>query len=354
MTVDLDDPKLVDRLDPQGMGAMITGLPDQCRPAWDDAQALPLPDIHRGLDRVVVLGIGGSAIGGDLVADLQRFHGDRPVQVHRGYGAEGLADERTLAIASSYSGNTEETFEAFKHALGRGALGLAITRGGQLADYCKDAGLPCLSVDFVGPPRASLGASVFSLLGLLAQLGYVRVNAKEVDDAVELARRQVELLAPGVPTAENKAKRLALAIGDRTLVICGAQHLTGVARRWKTQVAENAKRWAFAEELPEFQHNSVEGVNVLPSPSGAVFVILLRSDLFDPRVARRFDLTGELLEHSKTSHEDVEALGESALAQIMTTTLFGDFVSYYLALLRNVDPTPTPNLDWLKRRMTEG
>ena len=351
--MDLDDPKLVARLDPHGMGGMIAGLPDQCRPAWDAAQALPLPDPLRGLERVVVLGMGGSAIGGDLVAGLQSFHGVSPVQVHRGYGAEGLVDERTLAIASSYSGNTEETLEAFKQALARGAQGLAIARGGRLAEFCQDAGLPCLSVDFVGPPRACLGASVFSLLGLLARLGHARVDAAQVDDAVETARRQVELLAPGAPTEKNRAKRLARAIGDRALVICGAQHLTGVARRWKTQAAENAKRWAFAEELPELQHNSVEGFTFPPSPSGAVFVALLRSNLYHPRVARRFDLTDELLERSGTPHEGVEALGESALAQIVAATLFGDFVSYYLALLRGVDPTPTPNLDWVKDRMAE-
>ncbi len=351
--MDLDDSEGIARLDPQGMGAMIAALPDQCRPAWDAAQALPLPDRLRGLERVVVLGMGGSAIGGDLVADLQACQGFRPAHVHRGYGAEGLVDERTLVIASSYSGNTEETIEAFKHALSQGARGLAITYGGHLAEFCRDTRLPCLPIDFRGPPRASLGASLFSLLGLLARLGLVRVDKAEVERAVEAARRQVESLAPAMPTEKNQAKRLALAIGDRALVICGAQHLTGVARRWKTQVAENAKKWAFAEELPELQHNSVEGFAVPAAPSGAVFVTLLRSDLYHPRVARRCDLTGELLERSGIPHEGVEAVGESPLAQIVTATLFGDYVSYYLALLSDVDPTPTPNLEWLKARMAE-
>ncbi len=350
----LDDTQAYRRLDREGMGALIEGLPAQCRAAWEQALTFPLPHEYRGARRIVVAGMGGSAIGGDLAADLQAFDGYAPVSVHRDYGLPPLVDQDTLVIASSYSGHTEETLSSAEEAWARGARVLAMTTGGKLARRCQDRGTAVFPVPLKGPPRTALGYSLFPLLAFLQRLGVARDRAPDVGEAIAEMERLAGGLHPSAATAGNPAKALAERIGERAVVTLGAQHLTSVARRWKCQIAENSKAWAFWEALPEAHHNAIEAMGEQSVNRDGFFVVLLRGDAYSPRMARRSDLTAEALERAGIPHQVVSAAGESALAQMMTAVLMGDWVSYYLALLRGVDPTALPIIDWLKERMAEG
>ena len=349
--MNLDAPEAYATLDPGGMIARIAALPAQCRKAWQEAEAFPLPKSWRGLQSAAVFGMGGSAIGADFVAGLNTLEGAPPLRVVRDYTAPADLGARTLAIASSYSGNTEETLASFKQALGQGAHGLAITTGGRLATLCRERAMPCFPIPYSGPPRSALGYSVFPLLSLLHRLSLSPDRSSQAQDAIAAMERAATSLTSDVRFHANPAKQLVRRIGDSTVVIYGAQHLTAVARRWKTQIAENAKSWAFFEAMPELHHNSIEGMAYPTNAKGHLFAIVLHSARYSTAIARRSQLTCQVLDRGGIAYQVVDAQGETPLAQSMTAALFGDFFSAYLAIQRGVDPSPNPTLDWFKQQI---
>ncbi len=318
-------------------------------------QSFKLPATHLNVTRAVVFGMGGSAIGADMVGNLQAIEGQPPLIVQRDYTDRGLVDEKTLVIGSSASGDTEETLTAFKLALDKGGKGVAITRGGKLKAFCQERKIPVFEIPKDGPPRAAVGYSVFPVLGILHAVGLAPDRTAAAEETMHEMERLSADLRPERPTASNLAKQLSVQLGERVCVIYGAQLMQAVARRWKTQLAENAKAWAFWEALPELHHNSVEAMRfVEPVRPAPAFVVILNSKSYSPRIALRCSLTAELLQKANVPVASVVPRGESPLAQIMTATLLGDYVSLYVAMLRGVDPTPTPALDWVKQQMSQG
>lgn len=349
----LDSPDAYRRLDPSGLGKRIDTMPLQCRDAWVKAQAFALPESYRRVQRILVLGMGGSAIGGDLLSGLQELQAGIPVEVHRGYGKSAPADDQTLVIASSYSGNTEETLSAFEQAWKPGVKAIACTHGGALATRARLLGVPVFPIEAEGEPRSVMGSSLFALLGFVQRLGLAPDRSVDVAEALKLMQAMTVSLAPGKAASQNAAKGFALKAKDKAVLILGAQHLEAVARRWKTQIAENSKHLAIFESLPEWDHNSVEGLRF---PSGAAphdLYVILESTLYHPRISLRCELTHRLLNENGCACERYLAAGNSPLAQVMTATFFGDYVSYYLAILNGVDPSATPNLDRFKKLMAE-
>ncbi len=334
------------------MGGRIAALSQQCRDAWVKALAFPLPDSYRQVERVLVLGMGGSAIGGDLLAGLQAMAGELPVDVPRGYGGQQPEDERTLVVASSYSGNTEETLNAFEIAWKPGVKAVACTTGGALANLCRVKGVPVFPVECEGEARSAVGYSLFSLLGFVQRLGLASDRSKDVAEAIGEMNDLAREIVPDAPESRNPAKQLAVTALGKIVVVYAAQHLAAVARRWKTQIAENAKTWAFFELLPELNHNSVEGFRFPQGAADDFLIVMLRSGLYHHRITAR-DLTGELLKEEGIRYAALDARGKGPLGQIMTSILFGDYVSYYLAVLNGVDPSLSPNLDRLKSRLSE-
>ena len=348
---DLDDADVFLRLDPSGMGSRIVAMPTLCRDAWVKAQAFPLPGSYAKAERVLVLGMGGSAIGGDLLADLQELTTGVPVEVHRGYGRGRPADDRTLIIASSYSGNTEETLSAFQHTWKRGSMAVACTSGGALATRCRMLGVPVFPISFQGEPRCAVGYSLFAMLGFLQRLGLAPDRSADVLEAVTIMDRCVADLGPDVPISRNPAKELALRAQGKAVMILGGQHLASVARRWKTQLAENAKTLAFYDTLPEWDHNTIEGLRFPVTAPSTLFWVLLESDLCSPRMRLRSSITKQIVTDAGFPCEGYVPQGKTALAQLMAAVLFGDYVSYYLAIANDIDPAPTPILDSFKTRM---
>jgi glucose/mannose-6-phosphate isomerase len=347
---DIDSPRTLEALDPSGMRHHLSGLPAQCRRAWQGAVALELPSGYRGVERVVVAGMGGSAIGGDLAAAIARLEG-KEVLVHRDYAPLPPLDCHTLLVLSSYSGATEETLSCLEAALDSPVPRVAITSGGRLGQIAGERGIPVLPIGYAAPPRAALGYSFFGLLGLLHRAGFLTGIAAQVDGALSAMESVVTRLRESQPTPTNPAKQLAQKLVGRLTVIYGAGFLEPVARRWKTQLNENSKAWAFFEALPELNHNSVVGY---PNPATIVkegFVVLLTSPQLHPRHLLRLQITGEILERSGVAYQEVAGEGEGPLGHMMALLLTGDYVSYYLALLYGVDPTPVEVINYLKERL---
>ncbi|MDP2725959.1 MAG: bifunctional phosphoglucose/phosphomannose isomerase [Dehalococcoidia bacterium] len=347
----LDDPNTYTRLDPSGMLERIRDLPAQCRQAWSQAASLALPPEYRQADQVVVLGMGGSAIGGDLLRDAVAHECPVPVRVLRDYTLPADVGAKALVIGSSYSGETEETLAAFQEASRRGCRLAVVAGGGRLQTEAQNRGLPLLSIQYQGEPRAVLGYSFFLLLGLLHRLGLVGDKSKELEDMVRVLESLNLRLRPEVPLALNPAKELASKIQGHLVVVYGAGFLEGVARRWKGQMNENAKSWAFFEVFPELNHNAVVGYDLPRNLAERILVVLLHSDLLHPRIKRRYRITQEIMERKGISFQVVPSEGNTLLGHMMSSVIIADHVSYYLALLNGVDPSPVEVISFLKERL---
>lgn len=338
--------------DPAGMLGDIEAFPEQIEKAWSAVQQFPLPDgFGTCIRQVVIAGMGGSAIGGDLVAGLVQKDCSAPITVHRDYGVPAWVDRHTLLIASSHSGNTEETLSAWDAAASAGASCMAVTTGGLLAERAQAAGAPLLRFVCDTPPRAALGFSFTLIYGLMSRIGLIADPGNELAEALRLLRQAGSGWSAEIEAEDNLSKDLALACRDGIPVILGAGHLSAVARRWTTQINENAKAPAAWNEFPELNHNLVVGVERSASIENLRF-LNLRSAYCNERVLKRMAVTAELMERAGLKYRDVKVPEcGSRLAETLWAVWLGDYVSYYLACLYGVDPSPVEAIDYLKGRL---
>jgi glucose/mannose-6-phosphate isomerase len=351
--VDLDDIQIYKRLDPENMREHLHGLPQQCRAAWRKAKYFQLPKDYANIDKVVVLGMGGSVIGDDLVRSLLSSKKKPIIFVNRDYDLPAFVDDRTLVIASSYSGSTEETLSAFSQALQKKCKKLVMTTGGRLKELAEDAGVPVFLIDYVAQPRAAIGYGFMSLIAFLQKLGLIEDKKAEVEAMIQDLEKLLAELKETVSTGSNQAKQLASKLHGKIAVIYGAGIVSEVAHRWKTQINENSKAWAFYETFSELNHNAVVGYQFPQELASRIYVVMLRCPSLHPRILIRYQITGELLEQSGISHQTIDSQGKSELSQTMGLVYLGDWVSYYLAMLNEIDPTPIKAIDYLKKRLTE-
>jgi glucose/mannose-6-phosphate isomerase len=351
--VDLDNVSAYRQFDKLGMLDHLHAYPEQCQKAWENVQKFELPHLHTKVSNVVILGMGGSAIGGDFVRRLAMSESESPVWVHRDYGLPAFVDDNTLVIASSYSGNTEETLSAFTKSLATGARKIAMTSGGKLKDLAEKEGIPVFVIDYKAPPRAAFPHSYIPLVGILQKLGLLADKSADLQEAVDVVRRLSGELIETIPLASNPAKQLATRLRGRLAVIYGAEMLSEVARRWKGEFNENSKAWAFFEHFPELNHNAVVGYEFPAEAKDRILVLMLRSSSLHPRILLRYDVTAELLAKEGIAHEFVEAKGTSALAQMLSLVLLGDYASFYLSMLNEVDPTSTDAINFVKQSLTQ-
>jgi glucose/mannose-6-phosphate isomerase len=338
--------------DPEDMLGRIKELPKQIQGAWQVTRAAQLPPAYGDVRNITVVGMGGSAIGGDLAAALLADELKIPMSVHRDYGLPAFIGRDSLVIASSYSGNTEETLSAFDEARKRGAKVLALTTGGALATQARAANYPVVTFSYKARPRATLGYSLGLVLGSLARLGLIRDLSADIDAAVADLAKLEERVHEGART--NDAKKLAIELYGRIVFAYGAGVMGVMARRVKGQWNENAKNWSAYDVMSELNHNAVVG---FPNPQiarEAITVLLLRSDRDNPRHKIRFDVTRELLDRASIQHKSLQFGGTNLLSEVLQMTLFTDYVSFYVALLNGADPSPNTAIDYLKDRLAKG
>lgn len=339
------------KLDSQNMLGEMNGLPEQLQAAWLEAGKLPLGE-HPAIRQVIVAGMGGSAIGADLVKAYTAPLASVSLDIHRDYGLPAWASgPETLVIASSHSGNTEETLSAMETALERGCTTLAVTTGGKIAKLAREKGCELWVFNHQGQPRAAVGYSFGLLLNAFTRLGFIPDQTSEIQDAVREMQEQRPLLAPELPDHDNPAKRQAGQLIDRWVSVFGADLLAPVARRWKGQISEIAKSWGQYEDLPEADHNTLAGVVNPEAVLSRTMALFLQADHNHPRNLRRIELTRKNFMLEGISTDLIEARGASRLAQMWTLIQFGDYTAYYLAMAYDVDPTPVASIENLKREL---
>jgi glucose/mannose-6-phosphate isomerase len=352
--MNLDDLPAFSRIDSKNMLEEIGALPDQLTAAWKLGFDQPLPD-WQGIQQVVLAGMGGSAIGADLLAAYIASSCRVPVFVRRDYGLPGWANgPHTLVIASSHSGNTEETLSSFEKAIHNGCRCLAVTRGGKLAESARLASIPLWIFDHKGVPRAAVGFSFGLLLAALVRLNLVADQtavSEDLSGAIEAMRRQQASLRVEIPAARNQAKRNAGQLVGRWVTVIGADVLAPVARRWKGQISELAKAWAQFEFLPEADHNTLAGIMNPEDMFSRSMVVFLRASSYHPRNLLRTDLTRKLFMLEGINTDIFEATGDTPLAHLWTALHFGDYMAYYLAMAYGIDPTPVDVIEDLKLEM---
>ena len=340
-------------VDPAGMLELLLDFPAQCESAWRLGLETPLS--KQTFDRVHFLGMGGSAIGGDLIRSYLESKLSLPIFIHRSYELPASVGRSSLVLAVSYSGNTEETLTAYRSARKRGARLVAVTSGGTLLQWAKRDGIPFAQIPSGFPPRAALGYLFFVPLLVLCRTAGVRVERGEFQ---EMMRLLVQLrdgeLGPMVPSSKNLSKRLALTLFDHIPVIyAGISRMDAVAFRWRGQIAENAKQLGWHHLFPEMNHNEIMGWHH-PRRLFRSFKILFLRDREDfPQVRRRMDITRSLVtQEVGVKTLEVWSRGKGLLARLFSLIYIGDFVSYYLAVLNRVDPTPVARIEELKRRLS--
>ena len=348
----LDDQNIYAALDPSRLGERIAALPGQCGEAWQQISQAELPGFPQPQNQVVICGMGGSAIAGDLAADLAQAQGGLPITVVRDFRLPFKPDNRTLVIACSYSGETLETLSLFQEAVKARSAVVAITSGGTLAGLATESGAPVLPVATKGEPRNAVGYNLMLLLGLLNRLGLVETRESDVQSAIEAARQHVARIEPDRPAESNTAKQIALELHGKVPLIYGGGIFRGMARRWKTQFNENAKVWAFFEAIPELLHNSVEAYPDWAESGIPLTALVLQPNTAPEESSGHYEVLAELLRRHTVPHRVLMGGDGSQLVQLLNMLVLGDYVSYYLAMLKGVDPSETPSLQEAKRLLS--
>ncbi|NJD60259.1 MAG: bifunctional phosphoglucose/phosphomannose isomerase [Anaerolineales bacterium] len=349
--MDLNNHTLFKKIDSQNYLVEINHLPDQLDEAYQLGLQAELP-AWQGIKNVLIAGMGGSAIGADLLIAYAAPICPVPVSLLRNYNLPAWAHgPGTLVVASSHSGNTEETLQAFDQAQQRGCRILAVCTGGKLDEKARQANLPSWIFQHAGQPRAAVGYSFGLLLALLARLGLISDPVVELKATITAMRILQNEVRADIPVASNPAKREAGQLMGRLVLVFGADVLEPVARRWKTQINELAKSWAQFEAVPEADHNALAGLSQPESLLSTSMALFLRAQSYHPHNLLRTELTKQAYMLEGLNTDFIDAQGESPLTQQWTALLFGDYMAYYLAMLYEIDPTPITMLEGFKHKL---
>jgi glucose/mannose-6-phosphate isomerase len=339
--------EIMKQIDPSDMKGYIRNFFQQVQEGIGIGKKLRLDIRAKGVANIVLAGMGGSAIGGDLLRTYLTPGLKIPFIVNRHYRLPTFVDRNSLVIISSYSGNTEETLEAYQEAIDRKAKILCISSGGEVASTAREQKHDLITIQGGLQPRAALGYSFFPLLYAMGIMGFTEVLEKEVEETVVLLKT---ISGESLDTTDNN---LPMQIANKlhakvTIVWTSSDLLHPVGLRWVCQIEENAKQLAYATSFPELNHNEIVGW-VHPEDALNHFAIVLLKDSDDhTRVLQRMAVTKELLKDTHAGFLDIVPRGTGRLARMFSLIHTGDWVSFYLAMLNRVDPTPVTRIDHLK------
>ncbi len=347
--ISLDEIK---RIDVSGMYNLIKSFPEQASDAVEIAQASKIKLSLSRIENVVITGLGGSAIGGDILRSYGADQIGVPVLVNRSYTLPRFVGNNSLVVVSSYSGGTEETISAYAMARKKGAQILVISSGGKIGETAAKLHHNWIKIPGGLPPRAALGYSFFTMLTAFQNFGLLKSRPAEIKETLGLLKRLSDEYSDYVknPQPVWVAEQL---INMLPIVYSSSERIDAVNLRWRGQMSENAKTVAFGNFFPEMNHNEIVGYSTLRDILSRFVVIFLIDKGDHPRVAARFNFVKEIIRPYCSEVIEIESQGKSLLARMFSLIHLGDWTSYYLALKKNVDPTPVSNIDMLKKSLSE-
>lgn len=336
------------QIDPQNMFDAIYRFPDQMEDAIEIGQAFNLQNDYKTINNIVLAGMGGSAIGGDVVRTIVADELEVPFFVSRNYALPNWVDKHTLVICSSYSGNTEESLSAYADAKSKDAMICGISTGGELSASMKSNGYDLITIPGGLQPRAALAYSFIPTLFLLNKIGLISDSfIADINSSISLLGKKREEFS--IQESSNSVYDLAKDVYGMIPVIYGVTDTTGiVALRWKGQLCENSKMIAYNNELPEFNHNEIVGWENNPDLLAELAVIWLKNSSDHPRSQARQGITKQILDNLEIVQNEVLAVGKSTIDRFLYLINYGDWLSYWCAILHNTDPSPVKKIDKLK------
>lgn len=350
----LDRPDSLARLDRLRMSGLLRNFSGQIEEALQIGETFRMPSLRGPVEKIVFIGMGGSSIGGDVIRSLLSSGCSLPIWVSRHYELPSFVDLKTLCIFSSYSGNTEETLSAFRQGIRRRLQSVVITSGGELARLSERHSIPWIRIPSALPPRAALGYSVFPLLKLFANLKLWKWDPQAIRETLLLLEKLGEKCAPEVPLRRNPAKRLAQDFFGRFVVIyAGTELLDSAALRFRNQIEENAKAMASHHLIPEMNHNEVLGWQFPKEVLKKCACVFLRDSGDHPRIQLRFKITKGVIAKRGVPITEIHSEGKSRLARLFSVIHLGDWISFYLALLYGIEPTPVVVIEHLKKELAK-
>jgi len=345
----LDNIQSINRLDREGMFKVIASLPDHFREGMKIAKKIDLERFNP--KHIVITGMGGSSVAGDILASWLQDEIEIPIIVHRDYNLPKFVGEKDFVVAMSYSGDTRETLSALKAALKRRSKVACITSGGKLEQICQEEDVPFVKIPSGLAPRGAIGF-LFSPLAILLQKMGIRDSEKDIESVVQQLTFMRGRLVPEAITENNPAKKIAIEILGKTPVVYSSPAYIAIGKRWQNQFNENSKVLAWSGPLPEINHNEIVGWNEDERARRHV-PIILRDERESIEMERRLGATKKILE-KRTKVLEIQGEGETLLARMFHCLYIGDFVSAYLAVLRGVDPTPVKVIEELKKMLEGG
>lgn len=339
--------------DNSGMFSIISAFPEQLKQAFDIGINIALKNEYPGINNIIITGLGGSAIGGDLIRSCLQYEINIPIQVNRNYYLPAYAGKNTLVIVSSYSGDTEETISAYNDAVKKGCKIVCISSGGKLTIMAENDGYDNVKLPRGYQPRCALAFSFISLLMLFVKLGLIKERDNEISGLIKLMEER-SMIYSSVEGSDNPAIKIAGHIQGKIPVIYSSNDLLdAVNLRWRGQFAENSKSLAFGNLFPELNHNEIVGwqENSEFLRNFALIFLLDRED--NPRIVKRQKVTKEILEPYRGLDIEIVSEGNSKLERIFDLVYLGDWISFYLAILYKTDPAPIEKINILKNKLME-
>ncbi len=340
----LDDLKYIHQRD----GQDALGIAE--RQAGQLEYKFEVPKIEGDFSNIVFAGMGGSALPALLSHSWPGYK--LPFEVCRQYHIPAYVSAKTLFIASSYSGNTEETLSALAEAEEQGAVIAVMAGGGKLEEIAQQKNYPFVKIPAAEQPRYAVFYMLVALVNILEGAGLLNVQeaSQQLQQTAEFLKQSVQAWVATVPADNNPAKKMALELAGKSGVVYAGPLLAPAAYKWKIDFNENAKNVAWWGEYPEFNHNEFIGWSSHPIEKPYA-VIDLRSNLEHPRVQQRFELSDRLLSGKRPAAHVVQAQGETLMEQLLWTVVYGDFVTIYLALLNGVNPAPVDLVEKFKQEL---
>lgn len=354
----LDNLEEISKLDKSNLLGSIEALPQQLKQVWEEIASTAIPDDLLNVQNIVVSGMGGSALPGRIVDSLTLDRATTPIEVSTEYKLPNYVGPDTLVLLSSYSGNTEETLSAAYDAIEKRAKVFIVTTGGKLSEMAKSQKVA--SYIFTprhnpsNQPRMGLGYSIGALLFLLGKAKYLQLAKEEVENLILATKKFVDNYSVRVPTSLNAAKNLAVSFKDRAVVLVASEHLSGVAHAFKNQLNENAKVFSVLFDIPELNHHLMEGLSNPRNIKPILRFLFFGSNLYSPEVRKRYLLTAEVVEKNDVSTSTIEAFSATKMEQIFEVLVLGEYLSFYLSMLYDIDPTPIPWVDYFKEKLAKG
>jgi glucose/mannose-6-phosphate isomerase len=348
-------PQDLKKFDKSNMLGLLLDFPEQCRAAQQVAKGARILFERRDFKRIVFSGLGGSAIGADLVRSYLYFESKVPIQVLREYELPAYVDSSTLVFVTSYSGNTEETLSAYIEAKNKGATLVVISSGGRLKEYAQRDNITFIEIPKGLPPRCALGYLSIIPLCLLAKLGLIKDVQQSINQMISVLEGLKEKsINPRVTQRGNIAKTVAAKLFNKFAIIYSASvHFDVCATRLRGQLNENSKALASSHVFPEMNHNEIVGWQNPKRLFKDLVILMLRDKSMHPRVAKRMEITKDILKKEGIEIIEVWSQGADLLSRIFSLIYIGDFISYYLAILYRIDPTPVERVTYLKDQLAK-